>query len=331
MIDTIFRNDWLKKVTLTSEEECVVNENMSKTDSDDSSIQQFLDMLYGNTSAYNVVCDECASNLIHKLFDKYVSEKTLVIVSNEEHDIVKECCQGCKGTVLEVDYENIIKYNKLEDVIKDYNISEYDNAFVYIIGTHITNGVITPQSAYKSIKEYFVKKQVPITMVIDDCQGMFFVPRDYSIFDYVIYTAHTLIMDFNMGIMLDINNKRDIANGVVGRFNSYMKILPIYLKRLPYLMQFRSLMVDWFSDNIRNKNYNIFTADNILPSIFAIKENRKLIKDPIKKSLKPYCVHVDGIDAPYTYLRFRAQEVIARPVEFMQGLEKVEQLLKILK
>jgi hypothetical protein len=38
--------------------------------------------------------------------------------------------------------------------------------------------------------------------MIDDVHGMFLIPRDYSIFDYILYTAHSLIPNYEMGFLI---------------------------------------------------------------------------------------------------------------------------------
>lgn len=140
---------------------------------------------------YGITFSDNATQKIDQLFNDYVTEDTLVISTTQEHPSVVKNLSKCK---------NVYKINLLSP--STYNIpvdiSKYKNLFIYIIGVSNTGPIYTPNFLFDKLKSLNKDK----IMVLDDCQGMFLFPRNYSLFDYIIGTMHAIVPQHNTGIVL---------------------------------------------------------------------------------------------------------------------------------
>lgn len=58
---------------------------------------------------------------------------------------------------------------------------------------------------------------------------MFITPRDYRIFDYVLYTAHSLVTEYDMGILISKEHK--FGKLALNWGEEYLKRLDIVLNK----------------------------------------------------------------------------------------------------
>ena len=128
---------------------------------------------YGNLKDFHIEIHKNATSFINQIYTKYIDNDTFV-VSILEHDSIK----------------NNVK--KVEN--------NFTKMFLYVAG--IVESNIIPQAYYNKLKDRLIKENIPHHFVLDDVQSMFIVPRDYSIFDKVIFTCHSLIPHYNSGILL---------------------------------------------------------------------------------------------------------------------------------
>lgn len=173
-----------------------------------------------NASGFNLSFDSCATNIINNLFDSYVDKNTLVLTTDSEHDSVLKNLSKCQNK------DFIIKNLTLDtEVLR--KCSKFKKVFIYTIGTYCATGFILPDSMLQRIKSFLVKNKIQHIFVLDAVQEMFLFPRDYSIYDYVIGTAHALIPNYNMGILLSRKkNGKYPEKGVLSEFNSLLNMLP---------------------------------------------------------------------------------------------------------
>lgn len=284
--------------------------------------EYFNRMPYCNISenTHHLTFSDCATNFINGLFDKYVDDETLVLYTNNEHDNVKKNLQKCKNT-LEVEYYPIIKPLKLQNIINE--CKKYKKVFVYMIGTQISTGEITPQIFFEKLKQQLVYNKIDHTIVLDDVHGMFLVPRDYSLFDYIIYTAHALIKHYDMGIM--ISKDRFMGIQAINWGKEYLEMLDVVLKRKEKLRIFPYVMKNEFYEILLNEGFGI--CEDTSPQIFSLKTNNIFYTKKMYDILDSYEVRVEGMEHTNKYLRFRAQQFIQYPENLNKGLEVVYNIL----
>lgn len=228
---------------------------------------------FGETlTNHQLYIETSATKLIDSLFDKYMDDDTLLITSVVEHEAVEN---------------NVVKHNRVEkdhvklhyvNGIKDFNLQQvkeaimqkhYKRAFVYVIGTQITTGEVTPQEFYVKIREYLESKGIEVILTIDDVHGMYLVPRDYTIFDYVISTSHALVRRWDMGILWSKTNE-DFGKKYVNWVACYLRCLDIVLDRQDKLAQFSYVMKEEFSKQLAGCTYLQYISDSV-PHIFSIR------------------------------------------------------------
>ena len=223
-------------------------------------------MPYCNCSSENkdLSFEVSATTFINKLFEIYVDDDTLVISSDSEHPNVKKQINKCKNTLILSHYTDIRGYN-IEKIINESK--KYKKVFVYIIGTRNDTGEITPQLFFEELKKTFINNNINHIIVLDDVQGMFLVPRDYRLFDYVIGTAHALSIGYDMGIMISNSYLTGIKAYNWGK--EYLKSLSVILKRKNKMNIFRDVLIQYYSKYLTDNNS--LSQELVVPYIFYMK------------------------------------------------------------
>ena len=250
-----------------------------------------------------------ATTLIQLLFKKYVNNDTLVICTDGEHNSAKSCIEKSKN-VLYLSYNDDIlrkRTNCINNITKESK--KYKNVFVYIIGTQISNGVITPQLFFKELKNKLIQENINHILVIDDVHGMFLVPRDYSIFDYIIYTAHVLTLNYDMGICINKLGLHRVGYKIYNWLEDYIKCLEIILKRSEKLYTFKPVLFDVFSTFLNFKNF--YMPEYGSPQIFSpyIINLNSSHKESLKRIMKNFNISLE-ISENKLLIRNRIGEMI---------------------
>lgn len=243
------------------------NERWSKAVADLESV-----IPLGNTlNNHQLYIEESATGFIDYLFDKYIDDNTLLITSVVEHDAVKAATKRLGRETSDhviVHYFNGINVLNISQVKEALMKKKYTKAFVYIIGTQITTGEQTPQKFYEKLKDYLNSQGIESTFVIDDVHGLFLVPRDYSLFDYVISTAHALIRRWDMGLMWSKTDE-EYGKKYYNWLETYTELVKQMLQLQVKLSHFSYVMKEEFVEYI-NKPYIELIPDSA-PHIFSLK------------------------------------------------------------
>ena len=219
-----------------------------------------------------------ATTFINYLFDTYVDDETLVISTDSEHPNVKKRLNTSKNTYILNLANDILTYS-INKIISE--AKKYKKVFVYIIGTKNSTGEITPQEFFIQLKEAFDKNDIKYKLVIDDVQGMFLVPRDYSIFDYVIGTAHALCTGYDMGIL--ISNQFEFGKKAYNWGKFYLEHLDIMLKRRNKINMFKNVAINYYNKYINKEN--VLANPLSVPYIFYLKYNNLKITEETSNRL----------------------------------------------
>lgn len=284
---------------------------------------------------HDLLMFKCATDCINALFSKFVDDDTLVIISNNEHDSVKKAVKNCKNVYVMDFYTEIYQqdFTRLEEECK-----KYDKVFFYCIGTQISNGIITPQESLEKIKAIITINTKGHTFVLDDVHGMFITPRDYSIFDFVLYTCHALAMNFNCGFCITRKDTPDIGGfKAYNRLDDYYTILNIILRDNIKFYSFKYIMREYFAEFFAKgimQESNLPTAPHIFaPSLPFATDITKEQYDNINKKLKPMLMRLeagfneDGECNSEVYLRIREANYIVNPRLLLPALKAVKNTL----
>ena len=298
---------------------------IEKSDADYLLIQNaFFDrMPFCNINTVNryITFDKSGTDFINKIFETEINDETLVISSIHEHESVKKWLKIIKNVIL-LDLND--DYTQSIDKIL-FEAKKYKKVFVYIIGTQISTGEITPQEFFIQLKQKFEKNNINYKIMLDDVQGMFLVPRDYSIFDYILYTAHAMVYNYNAGLLISKDGK--FGTKAYNLAEDYLKKLDIILAHKDKIFLFKQLFIQYFSFMIRDTNtfklYN-YTADHI----FAIETTGIYYTvDEIKK-LEDYKIWVSEQQSLKNCIRLRYREFAYLSEEkILKGLAFLTQLI----
>lgn len=275
--------------------------------------------------------ENTATQLITALFDKYMDDETLLITSKVEHEAVLNNVVSHSR----VDKDHVILHFthkgrdiNLAQIKQAVKSGKYKRAFVYIIGTQITTGETTSQSVYLKIRDCLIESNITPIMVIDDVHGMYLVPRDYSVFDYVISTAHALARHYDMGILWS----KTVENfGFKNCYwvREYIKCLDYLLDRKYKLATFSEVMKEEFHPYLQY-DYIHYISDSV-PHIFSIKVDcnpNAIYNEDLRKEYADHEVRLETDNNNLFYIRMRGQQFITFP-ELLEGaIDRVHNTLK---
>ena len=211
---------------------------------------------------YKIGFAERASIFIEELFKKEVTEDTIILSTRYEHGNVTKHLIN-KNTIF-LDSEKDLRGNNLINILK--NLPKNKKVFVYVIGTQLASGEITPQSFYLTCKEYFVKNNIDHVLVIDDVHGLFLVPRDYSIFDYILFTMHALVPNYNLGILFSKKQfTSSFSNCILKEITLKLKII---LKNKDKMLLFKNIITNELKE-VTDDKINFRILENTSNHIFS--------------------------------------------------------------
>ena len=276
---------------------------------------------------HNLYVHEEARFLISKLFDKYASDDTLLVISECEHPCVNENTYKFKN-VLTTSYQEKVLQANIDDIRSALVQKKYKRALVYIIGTQNTSGEITPQKFYTSVRDFLISKGVEPIIVIDDVHGMHLVPRDYSIFDYVIGTAHALLRHWDMGMMWS-KNEEDFGEQPYNWLYGYVDALSFIIDRFDKINFFSYVMREELSEYIKLPYVehipysapHIFTLwiDCPAKQLYDQKTEDEYFEKEVELS--------SGDHDTCTYLRLRGAQYITFPEYFEEAVIMTKAIL----
>lgn len=240
-------------------------------------------LLSNNVSNYHLKVSFTGSDLIEKIFNKHVDiENTFVISTTFEHPFVTDKLKEIKNTYLFNMYE--IKHMILANLLDKLDKIKFKNILVYIPGIAKCTGEIIPQEFFSELKAQLNRFGVKCIFVLDDVHGMFLMRRNYEIFDYILYTCHSYISGFDMG-MLFTKNECGFGYTNIKRALLYYNKLLIVLNKQEKLKKFNDLLSEYFTDIIDYENFSVY--DNLAPHIFGMDiKNIKLKNTQINELRK---------------------------------------------
>lgn len=262
-----------------------------------------------------------ATELIHKLFVKYTVPNTLIITTPNEHENVQRIIKHLNTDVVYVDPND----TQFDMGIID-RASQYSNVILYMIGTQYSTGIVNNYGLYRWIKYQIEKYGIPCILICDACQELFLLDRDYTDFDYVIYTGHSLVQLFNLG-MLFSKEPIDIGNHWAHNVDYYIDCLSFVLDRKKHLLQFNQVMNKAFATEIDNHKVVVF--NNSAPHLFCFKLNNLSMVQNYRAWIDLFRKHhlvLQKIDQDWI-IRFRAQDVMREHTLFIDSLKFLQGVL----
>jgi hypothetical protein len=275
---------------------------------------------YGNLQGFYIELAENCSFFIKKIFDKYVDDNTFVVGSYVHSTINEKLDTTVKRYSLTY---NDTKTLDIDKILNKYKESGCKKIFLY--GAGILESNIVPQSFYIKLKERLVKENIEHIFVLDDVQSMFIIPRDYSIFNYVLFTCHSLIPNFDSGIMLS-KEYEGFGYHDADMLRNFLNSLQIILTKRDKLALFNVLMQQYYAEELASIDFFDLPKNPTL-NIFYICIKDEVVKKIILKyeeELKSYGITISGniITIRENYiLKFESKYIL-------EGLKKLKNILQ---
>lgn len=273
------------------------------------------------SNEYQVRVDNCATNLIQSLFNTYIDDDTLVIYTENEHYKIKGILDAFKNKLV-LSYNDILKLNMSKIASQ---LSKFKKVFVYIIGTQLSSGEITSQYFFIKLKELLNTYKCQYKLILDDVHGMFFVPRDYSIFDYIIGTTHALIPSYHMGILIGKENMDKFGRIQYQWEDEYLRALDVLLKRKEKIYQFKYIMEQSLAKIISEGKCHLLTQT--APHLFTLKTDQLQYNQEFKDELDKYGIRLEGVNEELKYILCRVSQFIINPNILKEGIETLNIVL----
>ena len=276
-----------------------------------------------STETHVITFEDAGTEFIKQIFKKEVDDDTLVISSKYEHEGVNKELNKCKNVLLlEYNKDFLQRGKTLQTIIN--TAKQYKKVFVYLIGTQISTGQITPQSFLYNLKKEFSTNKIKHIIFLDDVHGMFMVPRDYTLFDYILYTAHAIIPNFNMGVLISKTGNYGYTALDVGK--EYLPKLKALLQHKETLNLFKRILIEYFSEYLANPELQLY--QNTVDHIFALQTENLYFTDEQYIQLKQYGITLSEHHTQFSFIRIRFQEFLLQDsTAALEGLSLMRRTL----
>ena len=261
---------------------------------------------------------ESASTVIKELFNTV--DSTTFVFSVTEHPTINNCFEMLKN-------KEILHYDTIQNLDVDLLINKIKNSgcskvFIYLTGIVETH--VLPQEFCIRLKQALIDINIPHIIILDDVQGMFIIPRDYSLFDYIIYTCHSLVPNFDCGILLtrDSNYSGCVNAEVIER---YLLSLNLVLSKLNKFNTLIGLIKQYLIEELNSGYFNI--PNDSMPIILYLNldESSKKIFARYKNTLEEYKIEIGdrAIQIKMNFLLLNPSEKIIEGLKILkEGLQK---------
>lgn len=325
-IDDFYEDD-KDLVTMTKFQELSIKDDTTIDSLEYKTICASIFNLLKNTNLidkYRIEIDKSCTSLIQKLFSTYVDKDTFIITSSHDHEATTSLITDAhkKYIVNLFDIQEIEgKLKVFNEIIESFKKSRCTKIFCIMVGTAPQAAITVDQSFFKELKHVFIKNNIPHIMVLDDCQGIFMIERNYEIFDAFLATGHVLSCLFsNIGFLFTKLNKK---LGYINKqtLNTLWDKLQIINKYKYKAIQFNSLMQEYFNENeIAFKQYK-----NEAPHQFALNLYNTISNEKYHARFVQYGIRFNPVQNEGNFVRLRYHEAIIQDSNnFLNGLKALK-------
>lgn len=265
--------------------------------------------------------------LIERLFERYVSNNTFVLTTEQEHPAVKNCLRE-NTYIIKVD--ELYRKNAISQIIKKYKQSKCINFFLIMQGVICGSAEIIDEAFFKKLKAALQKEGIPHILILDDCQGLYMTNRDYTDFDGILATGHVLIKHgIEMGILYTKLNKKIGYINKAG-LKAFSTKLAFVLNHRKDAIKFNSLIKDYLKDEIDKKDLKI--KPNQASHMLVIQTNGIKFNQKHADEMEKSYITFSELNTRLGLIRLRYQEAITiDPIKYINSLKRLKKILRSLR
>lgn len=327
-------NWWINLDPLSEEETILVNskrKDIAPCSDDVSSItQKVVDLLlYPNITSddYTISINSSLTSIINEIFEKNSDNNTFIISTDKEHFSSSKPIEKHPHKYI-LSHENEIRKNNITQALMA--AEDYEKVLVFIIGTQKGTGEITPQEPIDTLIKSLKANGKEVIAVSDDVHSWFFTPRNYTHYDYILHTAHSLPTFYDMGVCIHRKNVPEVGVKNIECIMDWLDVLAVMLKRKEKILMFQKVITE--SAFGLFAKYNVDFVKYCNTNFFTIKiphaANQFITEEEIKNmgELHFYYERV-GHTGEHAYISARGQQFIVEPEKLMPGLRCLGNML----
>jgi hypothetical protein len=264
---------------------------------------------------------ESASYFIHHIFQKHVDEQTFVVYGFV-HSAIKEETDKISNKY-QIKHSDVINFD-VDKIIYLYKNSGCNKIFIYLPQT--IEQKILLQAFCEKLKKTLCNSDIEHIIVLDDVATMFIIPKDYSYFDYVIFTCHSLVPTFDCGLLF-YKECVDFGSEDSAKAELYLKPLQVILSKRDKLLLFDQILYQYFAEELHHDLF--YVPEKTSPNIFHIlyKDNQKLsssIVNKYKDKLASFCINCNESGISICCCHFIKQDAAV----MMEGLAQLKSVIQ---
>lgn len=273
---------------------------------------------------YRIEVDAHCTALIEKLFKRYVGKNTFVLTTEQEHPSVKNYLP--KNNTYIICVNETKNEDAIPQIIQKFKESGCTEFFLIMAGVIPGSSEILDEKFFKQLKVELAKAYINHIFVLDDCQGLYMLNRDYSDFDCILGTAHVIVRyGFSMGILYTkLPHKIGYINK--GSLKAFLPKIKYALNHKEDALKFNSIMKEFLKDEIDGNTFII--KGNQAPHMLTISTRGVKFNQKVATELKDYGIIFSELNSKDRLIRLRYQETILfEPKEYIEGLHRFKKML----
>lgn len=306
--------------------EVVVKDDTLYNDNNYLNICQKIFNLLNNSSLsnkYRIEIDQNCTSLIQKLFKAYVNKDTFIVTSSHDHQATTNQLGNNKRYIVNI-FDTFNNRQKVfKEIISAFKESNCKSLFCIMVSTAPQATITIEQEFFVELKTLLVRENIDHLMILDDCQSIFMIERNYEIFDGFLATGHVLSSMFpNLGILFTkLPKKIGYINKQV--LNDVYPKLDIICKYKDKAKQFNGLINNYFSFVLENTDFSQYR--NEAPHQFAISLPNTINHLKYDNKFIHYGIRFNPINCKDNFVRVRYHELIIQdPDNLLKGLKELK-------
>lgn len=323
-IDNFYTIDQIKILT----KKCLTN---TFDDADINNIEytnicnKILSLLDGKLKdKYRIEIEDHCRILIKKLFETYVDKDTLVITSSHDHQTVTDLVGDNKHIVNA--FEAINEPDKaVEKIITSFKKSKCLKIFFIMVATAPQIAITIPQEFFNKVKQSFINNKIPHIMILDDCQSIFIIDKNYEIFDGFLATSHVLSPLLSRLGLLFTKLPQKIGYRNKQTLNDFYSKLEVIKSTANKASKFNELLYNYFKPTLSKTGFDVFESES--PHQFSI-HLPDVINNLYNNRFLSYGIIFNPVNARNNFLRLRYHEIVIQDSnEFIKVLPEIKKVL----
>lgn len=272
---------------------------------------------------YRIEIGKDCSSLIKGLFDTYVKEDTFIVTSNNDHQAVTSLLGDNKRHVF-INLDTVNKPEKvISDIITEFKESKCKNLFCIVAGTAPQTAITIPQEFFIRLKKTLLQESIEHLMILDNCQGLFMIERNYEVFDAFLGTGHILSPLFSKLGLLFTKLPQQIGYINKQTLNNIYPKLYIINDHKDKAAQFNALLSAYFNSTLENTDFKQFKAE--APHQFTISLLNTINDPKYDNKFMYYGMRFNPLDCKDNFVGIRYHETIIQdPNYFIAGLKELK-------